>query len=49
MMVTIAILQHLDRHPKEASSLPKVSAVLHCPGGSGVPQDMGRDMLVEAR
>ena len=29
MVMTVAVLQHLNRHPKEASSLPKVSAVLH--------------------
>jgi hypothetical protein len=31
MVVTVAVLQHLDRHAKEAGSLPKVSAVLHHP------------------
>ena len=49
MVMTVSSLQHLDRHPKETSGLPKVSAVLHCPGGGGVPQGMGRDLLVEAR
>ena len=49
MVVTIAVLRHLDRHPKEASGLPKVNAVLHRPSGGGVPRRMGRDMLVEAR
>ena len=44
VVMTVAVHQRFDSHPKEACSLPGVGASLHQPCRRGVPQHMRRDI-----